>query len=874
MADSFPHNPPRPLIAGFTVFLLAAVVAASLIWRLERGDIEYLRESVALAATDRAHALQRGIEQSMSATQVLAALVREGGGSIAHFESIAAKLIPIYPGVSSLQLAPGGVVRNIVPLAGNEAAIGHDLLKDPARTAAAFRALDTRTLTLDGPFDLRQGGVGAVGRLPVFLNDGQGKPYFWGFTSVLISFPETIESAQLARLTQRRLAWALWRIDDATGKKMTIAASSPAALVAPVEKTLQVPNATWTLSVAPVDGWSDPPRLAVRIALGLIFSLLLAYVAKLLGEARAHERGLEAQVAQRTAEVLARETDLKQAQFMASVGSWKFDREKNEFRGSAELARIFGASEKAPLGYDAFLRQLHADDRETVDRAWRKALAGRAPYDLEYRIVVGSEIRWVHSHAQLAFDAAGNLRQALGTAQDITERKRREEELLRFRLAIDATADAIYLVDRESMRFLYVNDAACARLGRTREEIFALGPAHVLSLPQAELERIYDRTIAGGAALEPEEILRQREDGTQSWGEVQRRARRFGDSWTIVTVVRDISERKRSEQVSRAAEQQFRGLVEQSIAGIYIIQDGKFAYVNPRLAEILGYASADEMLGKDATLSVAEKDRAAVQKIMHVRSENETGRVSYEFTALRKDGTAVEVGAHGAPATHLGRPAIIGLMQDIAEKKRADEQIQHYVAQLETAFKSTVEVATTLSELRDPYTAGHERRVGSIAATIGAELGLDAHRQEGLRVAGFLHDIGKITIPAEILSKPGRLSAIQFQLIQGHPQSGYDVLKEVHFPWPVAEVTLQHHERIDGSGYPRGLKGEAILLEARILAVADVVEAMSSHRPYRPGLGLATTLAEIKQGRGVIYDAEVADACLRLFQEKGYAIPD
>jgi len=220
-----------------------------------------------------------------------------------------------------------------------------------------------------------------------------------------------------------------------------------------------------------------------------------------------------------------------------------------------------------------------------------------------------------------------------------------------------------------------------------------------------------------------------------------------------------------------------------------------------------------------------------------------------------------------------GQPAVVGMAQDITEKRRAEEKIKRYVAQLETAFMSTVKVATSLSEMRDPYTAGHERRVAGIAAAIGAELGWDARRQEGLRVAGYLHDVGKITIPAEILSKPGRLGALELKLIQGHAQASHEVLKDVEFPWPVAEVALQHHERMDGSGYPRGLKGEAILPEARVLAVADVVEAMSAHRPYRPGLGIEAALAEIERGRDSVYDTAVADACLKLFREKAYALP-
>jgi PAS domain S-box-containing protein len=339
----------------------------------------------------------------------------------------------------------------------------------------------------------------------------------------------------------------------------------------------------------------------------------------------------------------------------------------------------------------------------------------------------------------------------------------------------------------------------------------------------------------------------------------------------VCATVRDISERKKAEEQLRAAEEQFRGLVEQSIAGIYIAQDGKLRYLNPRYAEIFGYGSAEEMIGRDILSLVTEKDRGTVAEQMRRRTEGEVESVSYEHTAVRMDGSTIDVGVHGSRATYRGRPAIIGLIQDISEKKRAEEKIRQYVAQLEAAFMQSVEVATALSEMRDPYTAGHERRVAELAVAIGAELGFDARRQEGLRVAGYLHDIGKITIPSEILSKPGKLSSPEFALIKGHPQASYDVLKGVAFPWPVADVVMQHHERIDGSGYPQGLKGEAILLEARILSVADVVEAMSSHRPYRAGFGLDAALAQISEDAGTKLDPQAVDACKRVFRERGFS---
>jgi PAS domain S-box-containing protein len=328
-----------------------------------------------------------------------------------------------------------------------------------------------------------------------------------------------------------------------------------------------------------------------------------------------------------------------------------------------------------------------------------------------------------------------------------------------------------------------------------------------------------------------------------------------------------------TEQALRAVEEQFRGLVEQTIVGIYIIQDGKFAYVNPRYVEIFGYDSADELIGRDPLFLVAEKDRGISTERLRERVEGKAAKTSFTFTGIRKDGAMIDVGVQGARATHLGRPAVIGLMQDISEKKRAEAQIQQYNEQLEIAFMRTVKVVTTLGEMRDPYTCGHERRVAEIAVAISAELGFDKRRQEGIRIAGYLHDVGKITIPSEILSKPGKLSAVEFLMIKVHAQASFDVMKEVEFPWPVAQVALQHHERFDGSGYPQGLKGEAILLEARIMAVADVIEAMSSHRPYRPGLGIDKALAEIERGRVSTYDAAVADASLKLFREKGYQIP-
>lgn len=188
------------------------------------------------------------------------------------------------------------------------------------------------------------------------------------------------------------------------------------------------------------------------------------------------------------------------------------------------------------------------------------------------------------------------------------------------------------------------------------------------------------------------------------------------------------------------------------------------------------------------------------------------------------------------------------------------------------ALLQTIQAISLTIEKRDPYTAGHQQRVAKLAVALAAELGLPKDQIEGIRMGGLIHDIGKIYIPSEILSRPGRLSQAEYDLIKTHPQVGYDIIKDVEFTWPVAAMVPQHHERIDGSGYPKGMQGDSICLEARILAVADVVEAMASHRPYRPGLGLDLALKEIQTNRGRYYDAEVADACASLFHETGFTL--
>jgi len=202
----------------------------------------------------------------------------------------------------------------------------------------------------------------------------------------------------------------------------------------------------------------------------------------------------------------------------------------------------------------------------------------------------------------------------------------------------------------------------------------------------------------------------------------------------------------------------------------------------------------------------------------------------------------------------------------------AEINLVQTLEKLRKALGGIVEAIAQMVETRDPYTAGHQRRVADLARAIANEMGFSQDQVDGIRIAGLIHDLGKMYVPSEILSKPGRITDLEYSLIKTHPQAGYDILKNIDFLWPIAQIVLQHHERIDGSGYPSGLLGKDILMEAKVLAVGDVVEAIASYRPYRPSHSIDNAFEEISKNKGILYDPQIVDACLRLFNEKGYQL--
>ncbi len=315
----------------------------------------------------------------------------------------------------------------------------------------------------------------------------------------------------------------------------------------------------------------------------------------------------------------------------------------------------------------------------------------------------------------------------------------------------------------------------------------------------------------------------------------------------------------------------------ESIADAVIATDDKkdITFMNPMAENLTGWKQST-LLGRplgSIFRAGDEKVRAEISRFFEkdFRRSNKNGFAG-EVILNSKAGMKIPVEFRITPIQEKKKQisGIVLAFSDISRRKKAEESLRKSWEKQKKAMQGMVQALGVAIEKRDPYTAGHQRRVTKLALAIAGRLSFPEERMEGLRMAGELHDIGKIHVPAEILSKPGKISEVEFSIIKSHPQMGYDILKSIDFPWPVHEFVYQHHERMNGSGYPLGLKGEKIHLEARILAVSDVIEAMASHRPYRPALSLEQALDEIEKNRGILYDPKVVDACLAVFKEEHF----
>jgi putative nucleotidyltransferase with HDIG domain/PAS domain S-box-containing protein len=315
-----------------------------------------------------------------------------------------------------------------------------------------------------------------------------------------------------------------------------------------------------------------------------------------------------------------------------------------------------------------------------------------------------------------------------------------------------------------------------------------------------------------------------------------------------------------------------RGTLDSTADGILVVNNaGKIESFNQRFIELWGIpesiiASRDDNRALTFVLDQLKTPDEFLTKVRELYSDPD----AESFDVLEfKDGRFFE--RYSRPQK-IGEKSVgrVWSFRDITKHKRAEEALKQSFEKVKKVLGGTVYALAEMSQRRDPYTGSHQRRVSQLSCAIAHQMGLPENQIEGVRMAALLHDIGKMYVPSEILTKPGQISDLETGIIETHAQVGYEILQTIEFPWPVAKTVLQHQERLNGSGYPAGLSGEEILLEARILAVADVVEAMSSHRPYRATLGLKKALNEISQNRGILYDPNVVDACLILFTDKTF----
>jgi len=452
-----------------------------------------------------------------------------------------------------------------------------------------------------------------------------------------------------------------------------------------------------------------------------------------------------------------------------------------------------------------------------------------------------------------------------GIIRDITKARATETALRqseeKYRQLLNHAPAGIYEVDFLRRTFVNVNDVMCEYTGYSKEELLSLSPFDILTEESKThfMERM-TKILSGEKVPETVEFKIKGKNEREFW--VLLNTKLVYESGLLkgaTAVVHDITERKVAEEALRRSEEKYRLLVDNATDGVFIAQDGRIKFPNPKMMQILGY-TADELAGVPYLDLVHPDDRVIIHRAKEKRLTNGETASVYSIRVTNKTGRQIWAQISSVPIFWDERPATLNFLRDITFQRIAEDELMQTVEKLRKATGATVQAMAQTVEVRDPYTAGHQKRVSNIARAIATEMTLSSGMVEGVGMAGNIHDLGKISVPAEILSKPGILTDIQFALIKTHPKTGYEILKGIEFPWDIARIVLQHHERIDGSGYPQGLCGDDILLEARILAVADVVEAMSSHRPYRPALGIEKALDEVSSKKGKLYDPQVVEA--------------
>jgi PAS domain S-box-containing protein/putative nucleotidyltransferase with HDIG domain len=507
-------------------------------------------------------------------------------------------------------------------------------------------------------------------------------------------------------------------------------------------------------------------------------------------------------------------------------------------------------------------------ERQDIDRAlenYKKKLAGLAVANYEIEAIRHDDEPIMLEIFARPLKHGGQIIGDLIVLKDITERKSIQQLLseseYKFRMLAEESPNLIFITKNNSL--VYVNKKFAEVMEYRYEELYSTA-FDFFNLANEDCREQLVSVLQEYQSKQDSRLLEctfRTRSGKQLQNILITKVITYDNEPAVLGVITDVTQLKAAQSLSQA-------VLNSPSIGIYIIQKGRFKMVNPTFRN-LADRTESELMQIDPMDIVFPEDQVIVRENAIKMLKGELAG-PYEFRYVRKSGEIRWVAEQVVPIIYRGERATLGSFIDIHERRQIESEIKESYKKLQRTMEGAIEAIATIAETRDPYTAGHQRRVAQLASTIAREMKLPEEQVSKIRIAGLLHDIGKVAVPSELLSKPGKLSETEFDLIKTHPQLGKEILKTMELPWVICPIVLQHHERLDGSGYPRGLTGDEISLEARILAVADVVEAMASHRPYRPSLGIDAALEEISKNKGKLYDVEVVDVCLMLFREKEF----
>lgn len=517
---------------------------------------------------------------------------------------------------------------------------------------------------------------------------------------------------------------------------------------------------------------------------------------------------------------------------------------------------------------------IHPEDRKMVRDDVKKSLKELKQFHLKYRIITANNrIKWVSEIGRFLPLPDYDLQLLEGFIMDITDKEQAEEALKeseeKYRLLFETSPVGIAILNDRGF-ITNINDAVLHFTGFKKQ--YLLG-SHFKNLKFLLIKdvpqyvRIFTRLLLG-KKIKPLLINWRHKDKRLFTGEVRisvikKNKRILG----IQGIITDITERMKIEDKLRESGEFNKTILENSPSPTLVINpDKSIRYINPALEKITGFSLKD-------TIGIKPPYPYWPKEMMHscmakLNSAMQNDIIIPELPFLNKRGQIFWVELRASPLINNGKlKYLLVNFTDITERKKAYEE-------LERTLDDTINTLAMIVETRDPYTAGHQKRVTMLAEKISKKLNLSDEKIKLIRTSAAIHDIGKISIPTSILSKPGQLTDIEFKLIRTHPITGFNIIKKINFHYPIAQIILQHHEREDGSGYPNSLKGKDITLEAKIIGIADVVEAMSSHRPYRPALGIGMAIEEIKKNKGKLYDPKIAEACLKVITNKKFSFND